>query len=132
MSCNCIQIAESINGVFEYTNVNAARMDFKIQNGSTFHKWFRFIEGTTPIDVSLLSNVVMELKVVGSNTCGNVVATYRLGDGFTVYSNDSSLLIMYKKTWEKNIAPGTYAYELRLEFASGRIEIPLQGYYTSI
>lgn len=113
----------------ELSNVIAVQLDLRVQRGGDFEFEItaKDLEGNL-IDWTLVPKVRADVV----NPAGIVFASFSYGDGFAIDGQDNKILRFFKRANEKNIAPGTYKWELKVEFSSVNVKRPVWGRYFSV
>jgi|GEM_PF-5149145 len=113
----------------ELSNVIGVQLDLRVQRGGDFE--YEISAGDAegnPINWTLVPNVRADV----ANSAGIVFASFYYGNGLYVDSEDNTILRFKKTANEKNIAPGTYQWQLKVEFSPVNVKRPVWGRYFSI
>lgn len=112
----------------ETSNVIAAEYHHRVQRGADYEVYFQAVDADElPINWTLVTP-----KAQVKNQSGAVVAEFIIGDGLTVDTEDNTILYFHKAANEKNIYPGTYLWDFKVEITPEVVQYPLRGYYISV
>lgn len=108
------------------SNVIAGLHDIRVQRNAAFEFFFQFRDADNDlIDLTTVFEILVQVR----NISGKVVSAFAIGDGLTINPDDNTVLIMSKADDEKNIASGSYNWDLRLSVTDGQAQYPLRGAY---
>lgn len=112
----------------ETSSVIAAEYHHRVQRGADYEVYFQAVDA----DGLTINWTLVTPKVEVKNQSGAVVAEFIIGDGLTVDTEDNTILYFQKAANEKNIYPGTYRWDLKVEFTDEIAQYPLRGNYISV
>lgn len=113
----------------ELSNVIGVQLDLRVQRGGDFE--FEITAGDAegnPIDWALVPKVRIDVV----NPAGIVFTSFSYGDGLFIDTGNSEILRFIKAANEKNIAKGTYEWQLKVEFSLVNVKRPVWGRYFSV
>lgn len=112
------------------SNVIAARYDIFVQRNAAFEYFFQLRDA----DENVLSpDTTFAVRAQVRNISGKVVSEFAIGDGLEWYEAETGwVLIMSKLDSEKNIAPGSYQWDLLVAVNEGYNQYPLRGSYVVV
>lgn len=112
------------------TNVIADTIDFTLERWSSELYYFRWKYPKTVnyLDWSTVLSVRMDVK----DASGAVVLSYSLGSGFTIFAEDKTYLHLLLGGEGKNLAPGSYTYDVKITFSETVSYRPWRGNYSVV